>query len=75
MKKRKAKTSGKSFHGDVSKKHGKPMDPQDHPAHDLKDLPTQAMQGKQLGTEPGPFPSSNVYGIQGGSYPGEDIGA
>lgn len=69
----KKRHSGK-FHGDMSKRHGKPMDPQDHPAHDLKDLPTKKYAGSQLGTSP--EQAAMPQTMQGPiDYPGQDMGA
>lgn len=73
-KKRHAGSGHKSFHGDVSKKHGKAMDPQDHPAHDLKGLPTDQHAGTQLGMDP--QHQTMPQTMQGpADYPGQDIGA
>lgn len=64
----------KAGHGDLSKQHGKPMDPADHVAHDLKGLPTQKYQGQGLGTEPSQAQMPQT--MQGpAQYPGQDIGA
>lgn len=70
MKKRKSK----NFKGDVSKKHGKPMDPQDHVAHNLQGLPTDKYGGEQLGTSPSPAPTPQTM-LGPSMYPGQELGA
>ncbi len=55
-------------------KHGKPMDPANHAAHDLKGLPTDQHQGTQLGMDP--TQAAMPQTMQGpAQYPGQDQGA
>jgi hypothetical protein len=65
----------KAGHADIStKKHGKPIQPQDMPVHDMKGRPTDQHQGTQLGMEPSP--ANMPQTMQGpAQYPGQDIGA
>ena len=73
----KSKTASTSpiFHGDISARSpSKINDPQDHVAHNLRNLPTQKYQGQGLGTEPSQatMPQTMRGPID---YPGQDIGA
>lgn len=72
--KRHAAGGHKGFHGDMSKKHGKPTRPQDMPVHDMKGLPTDQHAGTQLGMDPQQQVMPQT--MQGpADYPGQDIGA
>ena len=65
MAKKKARHAGKS---------SKPMDPKNHPAHDLKNLPTDQHDGTQLGMDPQQAAMPQTMGMPS-QYPGQDIGA
>jgi hypothetical protein len=74
MAKRRSAKSHSKRHGDISNRPGKAMDPQDHVAHDLKNLPTQKYQGQGLGTEPSQATMPQT--MQGPiDYPGQELGA
>lgn len=69
----KKQTHGK-FHGDISKKPGKPMDPADHMATRIKDPDGGKFDGKQLGMDPQQAVMPQT--MQGpADYPGQEYGA
>ena len=76
MKKNKSRhgKAAKAGHADISKQHGKPIDPADMPVYDMKGRPTQQHQGSQLGTIPEQMTMPQT--MQGpADYPGQEIGA
>jgi hypothetical protein len=68
------KQAPSKFHGDMSKRHGKAIKPQDMPVHDMKGLPTEQHTGTQLGMDPAQAAMPQT--MQGpAQYPGQEIGA